>query len=332
MKLSVIVPTHERSTQLRRTLEALDRQSLPAADFEVLVVDDGSGPAEREANRAAAGDHRRRLLGKPQGGLASARNRGAAEAGGEILLFLDDDVIPAPDLLAQHLAAHAAAAEPVAVVGALPFPPDAPRSSFLWYLERSGHYDLYRHPGKYPGGRPPMPPMNGNSSIPRELFFRVGGYDEAFRQYGSEDLELGWRLARAGVRFVYRPQAVGVHDHIKDFARFCADMEVAGASLIRVYRKYPAIKAAKKIDVVEDRLRDLPPGKWPVKAIMELTLCCPWILGPPRRLLRAIGPRWALRHLAFPLYRWIGHYHYALGMRRGLNAAGPDAAAPVAGR
>lgn len=318
LRLSVVVPTHDRRQVLPETLAALGRQTLPAAEFEVLVVDDGSDAQNREAIRAIVESHGRALIAKPQGGLASARNCGADRAQGAIVLFLDDDVIPAPDLLAEHLAAHQAAGESVAVVGSLPFPPRVRVDSFLWYLEQSGHYDLYRNPRKYPGGRPPMPPMNGNSSIPRELFFRVGKYDESFRQYGSEDLELGWRLARAGVRFVYHPRAVGYHDHVKGFAQFCADMETAGASLIRVYRKYPEIKARKKIDIVEDRLRDLPWGKLPYKVVMETTLCCPWILGGPRALLRLIGPVFALRRLAFPFYRWIGHYHYAVGMRRAL--------------
>jgi len=187
-------------------------------------------------------------------------------------------------------------------------------------MERSGHYDLYRHPRKYPGGKPPMPPMNGNSSIARGLFFEIGRYDERYRQYGSEDLELGYRLARAGVRFVYNPAAVGYHDHTKDFTRFCADMEIAGESLIRVYRQYPEIRAAKKIDLVEDRLGDLPRDKLLAKIVMETTFRFPWILGVPRGILALAGPVYATRHLLFPLYRWVAYHHYAVGMRRGLAA------------
>ena len=72
---------------------------------------------------------------------------------------LDDDVVAAPESLEQHLASHAAEDEPVAVVGSLPFPPHVRMNAFLWYIERSGHYDLYKHPRKYSGGKPPMPPM-----------------------------------------------------------------------------------------------------------------------------------------------------------------------------
>jgi len=317
-KLSVVIPTHNRPGTLRNTLAALEGQTLGADAYEILVVDDGSAEANRREVQALRNTYDFELIEKDQGGLASARNLGADRARGKILLFLDDDVIPVPESLEQHLASHDAETGTVAVVGALPFPPHVRLDAFLWYIERSGHYDLYKHPDKYPEGKPPMPPMNGNSSISRELFFEIGKYDEKYRQYGSEDLELGYRLARAGVRFVYNPRAVGYHDHTKDFPQFCTDMEVAGESLIRVYRQYPEIKAPKKIDVVEDRLSDLPGDKKLAKVVMETTFRFPWVLGLPRFVLRLAGRFHAARHILFPLYRWVAHYHYAVGMRRGL--------------
>jgi GT2 family glycosyltransferase len=318
MQLSVIVPTHNRPQVLLRTLAALAEQTLPRSEFEVVVVDDGSTPANREPLSAWRAPYELRLVEKPQGGLASARNAGSDAARGTYLHFLDDDVLPDRELLHEHLATHAAASRPLAVVGALPYPPHVRMNSFLWYLERSGHYDLYRDPDKYPGGRPPLPPLNGNSSVSRQVFVQVGRYDESFRQYGSEDLDLGYRLARAGVEFVYNPRAIGYHDHVKDFPQFLTDMERAGESLIQLYRKHPEIRAPKKIDVVEDRLRDLPRDKRLAKVVLETTLHAPWLLLAPRAAIRLAGPIWALRRALFPLYRWVAHYHYALGMRRAL--------------
>ena len=318
MKISVIVPTHNRATTLRNTLAALDAQTLPRDEFEVIVVDDGSDEDNRERIRRYRADYNFTLVEKHQGGLASARNLGSEHAKGELLHFLDDDVVPEADTLEQHLASHAAELDRVAVVGSLPFPKSVKLDNFLWYLERAGHYDLYKHPRKYPGGKPPLPPMNGNSSIQRDLFCEIGRYDESFKQYGSEDLELGHRLAQAGVRFVYNPRAVGYHDHIKDFPQFCVDMETAGESLIQVYERYPEIKASKKIDLLEDRFSQLPSGKKVVKLIMASTLRFPWLLGLPRWIIRRTATLHSLRHLLFPVYRWVAHYHYAVGMRRGL--------------
>jgi GT2 family glycosyltransferase len=318
MKLSVIIPTHDRPEVLRRTLAALENQTLPRELYEVIVVDDGSSSENRERTRDYCQDHQFQLLEKPQGGLASARNWGAQRARGEILYFLDDDVEPQRDALEQHLGSHAGSPQPVVVVGALPYPTSIRLDSFLWYMEKSAHYDLYKNPDKYPGGGPPLPPLNGNSSIARELFLRAGKYDESFRQYGGEDLELGYRLARSGARFVYNPQAIGYHHHVKSFDQFCADMEAAGESLIRIYRKYPEIKVAKKIDVVEDRFAALPARKKIVRLVLSLSLALPWLLAGGKLLIRIGGRFYGLRHLLFPLYRWVAHAHYAIGMRRGL--------------
>jgi GT2 family glycosyltransferase len=322
MKLSVVIPTHDRVRTLRNTLAALAEQTVPRREFEIVVVDDGSSAATRGELRALADSFAFTLVEKEQGGLASARNAGAARARGEILLFLDDDVVPAPHALHEHLASHAETADRVAVVGSLPYPPHVRLDCFLWYLERGGHYDLYRDPRKYRRGSPPLPPLNGNSSIRAAVFHEVRGYDESFRQYGSEDLELGHRLVKAGVRFVYNPRAVGYHDHVKDFPRFCQDMERAGESLIGIYRKHPEIRAAKKIDVVQDRLWDLPAEKRPMKVVLALTTAWPAVLGVARFVLRVCGRRLALRYALFPLYRWVAYYHYAVGMRRGLAAGG----------
>jgi len=318
MKLSVIIPTHERTDALRRTLEALAAQTLPEDLFEVIVVDDGSGEETRAALRDLRGRFDFALIEKQQGGLASARNAGAGRAQGEILHFLDDDVVPDAATLREHVETHEAAGEAVVVVGSLPFPEQMGRDPFLWYLERSGHYDLYEDPGKYPGGRPPLPPLNGNSSLPRELFDRIGRYDEGFKQYGGEDLELGYRLARAGTRFVYNPRAVGWHYHAKSFARFCVDMERAGESLIRIYRIYPEIKVPKKIDVMVDPLTQLPFRKQLMRVVMATTLAIPGVLAVPRGVIAVCGRSYALRYLLFPFYRWVGFAHYAMGMRREL--------------
>jgi len=321
MRLSVIIPTHNRPEVLLKTLDALGHQTLADEQFEVLVVDDGSQEENRVPLRAYDATYNYRLLEKSQGGLASSRNHGADQAVGDILFFLDDDVVPEVQTLEEHLRAHDEQSDRVAVVGSLPFADEIMHDTFVWYMEQCGHYDLYKNPRKYPGGRPPLPPMNGNSSVSRDLFLEIGRYDEGFQEYGGEDLELGCRMAQAGIRFTYNPRAVGHHYHLKDFRDFCLDMERAGRALIRIYRKYPEIKVAKKIDIVEDRYADLPPKKKLVKLIMQLSFAFPWVLALPRGLIRLGERHYALRSVLFPLYRWVGHTHYAIGMQQALKAS-----------
>jgi len=318
MKLSVIIATHNRPGALRVALAALARQTLDRSAFEVIVVDDGSEEEDRLKVRGLQPQFNFHLLEKERGGQASARNLGADHATGDFLHFLDDDVEPVEDALNQMLQSHAAEPGPVAVLGAYPFADEVKRDTLVWYLDASGYYDLFAKPRKYPGGVPPLPPMHGNSSVSREVFFRVGKYDETFREYGGEDMELGYRMVKAGVRVVYNPRAIGRHHVRKDFARHCRDQELTGQSLARIFRKHPEIKAPKKIDVVADSMASLPFKKKLVRAVMLATMACPVTLAPARWTIRLFGRFYLLRGPLFPLYRWVSHYHYAVGLKKGL--------------
>jgi GT2 family glycosyltransferase len=319
MRLSVIIPTRNRVRSLCLTLRALEDQTISKNEFEVIVVDNGSDSVSRRQLQAHNPAYRCTVLEKPHKGLAAARNFGASHAKGDILHFLDDDVICAPGTLDQHIRAHQNGAGQMVVVGSLPFAEHLAPSPFLWYLEKRGHYDVFRSPkGKYPGGKPPLPPLNGNASIPRELFLRIGSYDETFTRYGGEDLELGYRLVKAGIPFVYHPAAIGYHNHTKNFSAFCADMEKAGESLIRIYRKYPEIRSIKKIDILADPITKLSGKKWIVKIVLSASLSFPGVLTIPRLMTRKYASRYAFRYLLFPFFYWVSQYHYAIGMKKGL--------------
>src|SRR5207244_516998 len=82
---------------------------------------------------------------------------GAAHATGDVLLFLDDDILPVPEFLHAHLEVHEQDGQAVAL-GALPHPDDQPRTPFLYYLERVLHYDLFLRYGS--AERIPLPPLN----------------------------------------------------------------------------------------------------------------------------------------------------------------------------
>ncbi len=90
--------------------------------FEVVVVSDGSTDGTDEWLAGYAAPYALRPIGQPNGGPARARNRGIQEAGGEIIVFLDDDVEPVPEFLARHAAPHEAAALTVAIGPMLPDP------------------------------------------------------------------------------------------------------------------------------------------------------------------------------------------------------------------
>src|SRR4051812_32873595 len=125
-RVSVVVPTFNRRESLQRLLVALAGQTHPVDDFEVVVVDDGSTDGTGELLQRLEPPYALQALRQSNGGPALARNRGVARARGELIVFLDDDVEPLPELVSEHVAAHGTASDLV-VIGPMSPPANWPR-------------------------------------------------------------------------------------------------------------------------------------------------------------------------------------------------------------
>jgi glycosyltransferase involved in cell wall biosynthesis len=208
-RLSVIVPTYNRAQILGKCLAALRAQDLAGDAFEVIVADDGS----RDDTRATAEAHMGRgppevrYLHQENAGANRARNRAIAIARGEILLLINDDTIPTPAMLAEHLAAHARFPDDrVAVLGRVTVAPDLPRSRLApLHLDRAFMLIGERRELDWRAF------LTCNVSVKKSLLERGGYFEERIRYH--EDLELGERLSHHGLRVIYRPEALGYHDH-----------------------------------------------------------------------------------------------------------------------
>ncbi|MBL8674899.1 MAG: glycosyltransferase family 2 protein, partial [Rhodospirillales bacterium] len=117
-RVSVVVPTYNRAARLAALLRCLEEQPAPSS-FEVLVCDDGSTDGTREVAALFGRRLRLRYLFQPDEGFraGAARNLGIDAAKGDLVLFLDDDQLVAPDFLDAHRRAHRDAAGPALVVG-----------------------------------------------------------------------------------------------------------------------------------------------------------------------------------------------------------------------
>ena len=206
MFLSVVIPTYNRLPILRQCLEALERQELapPITAFEVVLVDDGS--TDDTVGWVRANQQQLphvRLIQQEHGGPAEGRNRGVEQARGDVIVFIDSDLVVLPDFLLRHAEALQRRWQERgdrlcftygAVVNTARFedPSSEPHKlsdvSFAYFA-------------------------TGNVAIDRELLERSGLFDTGFRLYGWEDLELGERLRRLGVELVRCPRAVGYHWH-----------------------------------------------------------------------------------------------------------------------
>lgn len=214
--LSVVIPTKDRAGALARTLDSLEAQRAGDAALEAIVVDNGSsdGTLEQVRGRAGGAALSVKLLEEPEGGPAAARNAGAREATGDVLLFLGDDTEPASTgLLQAHLDLHSARPEPAyGVLGRITWTPRRPVTPFMRWLENGGPQFHYCELGPGPVDAASYF-YSSHASIKRSLFEQVGGFDVRFPTAAVEDTELGVRLADTGLELDYRPELLVFHDH-----------------------------------------------------------------------------------------------------------------------
>lgn len=213
--VSVVVPTFNRCQGLEELLRALAQQTYPADRFEVVVVDDGSSDGTSELLRTIQTPYVLRSLCQANGGPAVARNRGVEHAQGDLIVFLDDDIVPLPELLAMHVAAHGSTADQVVIGPMSPPPAHWPQPAWdRWDAVQLQKQYLAMLAGSYSCTNRQF--YTANASLRRQLFLRVGGFDPAFRR--AEDLELAWRLNSLGAGFRFEPQADATHYAARPFA------------------------------------------------------------------------------------------------------------------
>jgi len=238
-ELSVVIPTCGRPEVLRATLVALLRQRDELRRAEVIVVVDGEDPASVAAVRELAGDAPCPVVAitQPRSGQGVARSEGIRRATGRVVLMLDDDIVAAPTLVAEHLRHHAGRDDTV-VTGALPMPA-LPREPAHYRLVRRWWDDTLAEmasPAHVPTFRDFV---TGNVSVPRARLLEAGLFDPAFTGYGREDYELGHRLLRAGLRFVHAPAAAGVHHYTKSPLDWLRQARPQGRADVLFARKHP---------------------------------------------------------------------------------------------
>ena len=269
LPVTVVVPYYETPQALSLTLAGLERQTYPRDLFEVVVVDDGSDPPLDLAELDLAGPSPLSLRVVHQEdlgfGLARARNNGARAAQGDVLVFLDCDMVPEADWLAAHARWHHAAGDLLTL-------------GFRHHVEVDGisAADVRDRPGSLAAmfeGRPIQRPewierrmeatedlasdaddvfravTGGNFAVSKTLFDAAGTFDESFTQWGSEDIEFGWRAYALGAVLV--PERSALCWHQGEGAVLSEDETVSLAQ-----------QRDKLSHLIPDRrLRSSPPGR-----------------------------------------------------------------------
>ena len=238
MKLSVVIATFNRRDLLARTLERVFAQDLRREDYEIVVVVDGSTDGTLDLLGSVESPCPFQVLEQPNRGQAAALNSGVAAARGEIVLFLDDDILCDSSLLREHLAARGDG-ERVVVFGPVRVAPESPPTlAATWTRRRTDDYGRWLTSEIEPRW-PYVSTGDANSSMPRAAFVAAGGFDERFVG-ARDDMDLGLRLWKSGIRFRYCPTAV-VHQVYVKTADTLVRMDARryGANELRLCRKHP---------------------------------------------------------------------------------------------
>ncbi|MBI5563604.1 MAG: glycosyltransferase [Chloroflexi bacterium] len=200
LRLSVIMPVYNGAAYLDRSLSALKASTRPPD--EIIVIDNGSTDSSVEPARA----HGARVLITPNGqrGPAQARNRGAAAATGDVLVFVDADVVVRPEALARIEQTLIEQPDIDGVFGSYDDDPPAPGLASR-YKNLLHHY-VHQH-----GHREALTFWTGCGAVRKAAFDAVGGFDERYTRPSIEDIDLGARLRRAGRRIWLQADVQATH-------------------------------------------------------------------------------------------------------------------------
>jgi glycosyltransferase involved in cell wall biosynthesis len=226
--VSVVVPARNAERTLGECLAALEGQSPPGLAREIIVVDDGS--TDRTAD-VAARCPRVVVVRQANQGPAAARNAGARRATGDVLLFTDADCVPTPDWVAEMTAPLEDPAV-VAVKGAY-------RTRQVGLVARFAQIEFEERYARL-ALRPTTDFVDSYSAAIRaEAFWAVGGFDATFPDPNNEDVDLSYRLARAGRPMVFNPRAIVYHRHPDRLGRYLRTKFWRGYWRTIVYRRFP---------------------------------------------------------------------------------------------
>lgn len=303
--ISVVVPTAGRREEaLTACLAALAGQR-GEVDFELVLVDDGAPaslsvadfPAPLTGTVIATGGR----------GAAEARNAGARAARGDLLVFVDDDVIAEPDMLAAHRLRHAETDVDTVVVGPyMPRPRNrslAANTASLWWSDFfAGMENAMKQTF--------VSVLTGNLSVPRATFLETGGFDESLPSARREDWEWGLRLLEADIPIEYEPQAAAFHEFDLSTAGRLNAARLEGIGDAAIADRYPSAVGSLPVGMQ-------PGGRWSLRLRLAGVLWKNEALRRQGIRLLALLERAKLRKEWWTLFNLMQGAAYAQGLSQG---------------
>lgn len=304
MDISIIIPTLNRREILKKCLGYLFNQTYPKDKYEIIVVDDGSSDGTQEMVKSLDAPCQLTLLKQASGkkGAACANNLGVKNAQGKIILFINHDIYVSSNFIEEHIKLHKLYPN-IIVQG-----PACNTTNLENPFEATKDYTGYSNIqlGYF---------ITWNASIPKELIIKAGYFDEDFRPYSWEDIELGFRLRRLGIKQKFNPSAKAFHYREKfnldQLPAIKQKSMIMGKNGVLYFSKHPSLETR------------IATGAWLGMLIFNAIrgFIAKQIIGT-EKILKLY--KWLLEHkwnrtLAMVI-GWAGKYWYLEGVRRALRS------------
>jgi len=222
--------TYNRKKLLERALEALFAQRFPKDQYEIVLIDDGSTDGTGEYVKSLDPPCPLTYVHQQNSGLAKGRNQGIRHANGQIVLFIDDDIVASPNLLAEHVKTHERHMDHV-VRGWVNHIHDLENITGPQFNMQDISTAFF---------------WTSNVSASRKHLLQAGMFDEDFLEYGWEDLELGMRLKALGLGMKYNKKAIVYHIKPRwtpdDVRRLCKQTQSKARTAVIFVDKHPTLR------------------------------------------------------------------------------------------
>ncbi|MBO4616962.1 MAG: glycosyltransferase family 2 protein [Lachnospiraceae bacterium] len=227
MKVSVVIPAYNNEDYVAYTLQKLNEQECSFDDWEILLVDDSEDDRMRMFENK--GIKNLRVIEKPHSGRADSRNAGILASEAEVIVFMDSDMIVDKNFVERHYYAHINTDIDV-VLGKVNHIPSRYKDEAMELIKNGEPEDLRKFVENEQYVNLAMSVFKNrdvadkvgwicclfsNSSVKRSVFERTGLFDIAFVGWGLEDIELGYRFHKSGLKYGYFEDIENYHlDHV----------------------------------------------------------------------------------------------------------------------